>query len=555
VTANPFARATAWSLLETVAARHGQREAIVFGDERLTFAGVRDRARAFAAGLSALGLGRGDALAIWLPNRPLWFLAQHAAASLGVIVVALNPRYRAHELTYILGQSNAAALLLTDRLGPVDYFDTLETVLPELADAVPGELASARFPKLRHVIVDAEDVYPGCHRADDLFVAGAATEGGRPEERGGSDTPARPVVPDDIFTILYTSGTTSFPKGAMITHANCVPHGWNVGETLRLTAADRVLHALPAAGTWGGVNIPLTTWSHGACLVLMDVFDPLRALTLIERERCTVWNAVDSMLIPVLDHPGLERFDRSTLRTGGVAATGGGRHGLFEEVLARLRIPLAFQPYGMTEVNAMSLFHDLDEPAEVRALAGIIPAPGLEVRITHPDTGAACDADEEGEMQFRGALVTPGYFDKPEETRAAFTADGWFRSGDLGRRDGKGRVIFSGRLKETLRISHHMVAPGEIEAFLLSHPDVAQAFVVGVRDPLANEVAVAYVIRRPGGRVTEDELRAWCKGRIASFKIPRGVRFVEDVPRTPSPHGDKVQRVKLREMAEKEFGP
>jgi fatty-acyl-CoA synthase len=287
----------------------------------------------------------------------------------------------------------------------------------------------------------------------------------------------------------------------------------------------------------------------------MDVFDPLRALTLIERERCTVWNAVDSMLIPVLDHPRLERFDRSTLRTGGVAATGGGRHGLFEEVLERLRIPLAFQPYGMTEVNAMSLFHDLDEPAEVRALAGIVPAPGLEVRIAHPDTGAACGADEEGEMQFRGALVTPGYFDKPEETRAAFTADGWFRSGDLGRRDREGRVIFSGRLKETLRISHHMVAPGEIEAFLLSHPDVAQAFVVGVRDPLANEVAVAYVIRRPGGRVTEDELRAWCKGRIASFKIPRGVRFVEDVPRTPSPHGDKVQRVKLREMAEKEFGP
>jgi fatty-acyl-CoA synthase len=541
VAVGPFARATAPSLLDAAAARHAQREAIVFGDERITFSGLRDRVRAFAAGLAALGLGRGDALAIWLPNRPLWFVAQHAAASLGVVVVALNPRYRAHELSYILGQSRSTALLLTDRLGAVDYLDMLVAVVPELPEAVPGELTSEQFPALRHIILDAEDVSPGCHRASDLMELGAAA-------------PAT-IASSDVFTILYTSGTTSFPKGAMITHANCVPHGWHCGEALRLTPEDRVLHALPAAGTWGGVNIPLTTWSHGACLVLMDVFDPLHALTLIERERCTVWNAVDSMLIPVLDHPRLERFDRSTLRTGGVAATGGGRHGLFEEVLERLRIPLAFQPYGMTEVNAMSLFHDLDEPAEVRALAGIVPAPGLEVRIAHPDTGAACGADEEGEMQFRGALVTPGYFDKPEETRAAFTADGWFRSGDLGRRDREGRVIFSGRLKETLRISHHMVAPGEIEAFLLSHPDVAQAFVVGVRDPLANEVAVAYVIRRPGGRVTEDELRAWCKGRIASFKIPRGVRFVEDVPRTPSPHGDKVQRVKLREMAEKEFGP
>jgi fatty-acyl-CoA synthase len=561
VTANPFARATAWSLLETVAARHGQREAIVFGGERLTFAGVRDRARAFAAGLGALGLGRGDALAIWLPNRPLWFVAQYAAASLGVIVVALNPRYRAHELTYILGQSNAAALLLTDRLGPVDYFDTLEAVLPELADAVPGELASARFPKLRHVIVDAEDVYPGCIRAADLLevtpsaladLAGPATTHAR-----GSDTPVRPQTPDqpvadDIFTILYTSGTTSFPKGAMITHGNCVPHGWNVGETLRLTAADRVLHALPAAGTWGGVNIPLTTWSHGACLVLMDVFDPLRALQLIERERCTVWNAVDSMLVPLLDHPDLGRRDLSSLRTGGVAAVGGGRHGLLEDVLARL-IPLAFHPYGMTEVNAMSLLHSLDEPAAERLVPGVWPAPGLEARIADPETGRPSGVDVEGELQFRGPLVTPGYYDKPEETKAAFTADGWFKSGDLGRRDDKGRVIFSGRLKETLRISHHMVAPGEIEAFLLAHPAVAQAFVVGIPDARTNEAPVAYVIRKAGAALTEDELRAWCHGRIASFKIPRGVRFVDDVPRTPSPHGDKVQRVKLREMARTEF--
>jgi fatty-acyl-CoA synthase len=568
---NPFARATAWSLLDTIAGRHAQREAIVFGDERLTFAGLRDRARAFAAGLAALGLGAGDALAIWLPNRPLWFVAQYAAASLGIVVVALNPRYRAHELSYILGQSSAVALLLTDRLGPVDYFDTLETLLPELAQAVPGELASARCPKLRHVIVDADDVYPGCHRAADLTdaseplrisnrppsvladLADPATTSAR-----GSDTPDRSdaadraVTPDSTFMLLYTSGTTSFPKGAMITHANCVPHGWNCGETLRLTAADRVLHALPAAGTWGGVNIPLTTWSHGACLVLMDVFDPLRALQLVERERCTVLNAVDSMLIPLLDHPDLGRRDLSSLRTGAVAAVGGGRHGLLEDVLERL-VPLAFQPYGMTEVNAMSLLHDLDEPAADRLVPGVWPAPGLQARIADPDTGVPSGIDVEGELQFRGALVTRGYYDKPDETKAAFTSDGWFKSGDLGVQDGAGRVIFRGRLKETLRISHHMVAPGEIEAFLLAHPDVGQAFVVGIPDPKTNEAPVAYVIRKPGAAVTETELRAWCHGKIASFKIPRGIRFVDDVPRTPSPHGDKVQRVKLREMALKEF--
>src|SRR5262249_39718338 len=457
----------------------------------------------------------------------------------------------------ILGQSNAVALLLTDRLGPIDYFDTLEALLPELADAVPGELASARFPKLRHVIVDADDVYPGCHRASDLFVAGFSgagaasahpSGGGLSEMQSGSVTPDRTAIADDTFMLLYTSGTTSFPKGAMITHANCVPHGWNCGETLRLTAADRVLHALPAAGTWGGVNIPLTAWSHGACLVLMDVFDPLRALQLIERERCTVLNAVDSMLIPLLDHPDLGRRDLSSLRAGGVAAVGGGRHGLLEDVLERL-VPLAFHPYGMTEVNAMSLVHNLDEPASERLVPGVWPLPGLEARIADPVTDAPSGIDVEGELQFRGPLVTAGYYDKPEETRAAFTGDGWFKSGDLGVQDSAGRMIFRGRLKETLRISHHMVAPGEIEAFLLAHPAVDQAFVVGVPDARTNEAPVAYVICKPGARVTEDDLRAWCHGKIASFKIPRGVRFVDDVPRTPSPHGDKVQRVKLREQA------
>ncbi|HXH83215.1 MAG TPA: AMP-binding protein [Candidatus Tectomicrobia bacterium] len=538
---NPFLDATSWDLLVAMAARHREREALVCVDERVTYAALLGRVERLAHGLAALGLARGDRLAIWLPNRPAWFEAQQAAARLGVIVVALNPRYRAHELGYILRQSGSSALLVTDHLGPIDYLQVLDEVVPELRAAAPGEVRSGALPALRHVIVDAEDPYPGCWRLADLADPGA-----------GGELPA-PPRPDDVFTILYTSGTTSFPKGAMITHRNCVPHGWACGEVLRLTPDDRVLHALPAAGTWGGVNIPLTTWSHGATLVLMETWDPRRALILVERERCTVLNAVDTMLAPLLAHPDLDRHDRSSLRTGGFAAVGGGGHGMFEAVVERLGVRQAFQPYGMTEVNAMALLHDLDEPVALRAEPGIRPAPGLEVRVVHPDTGRPCAPGEEGELQFRGRLVTQGYYDKPDETRAAFTEDGWFRSGDLGVQDGRGHTIFRGRLKETLRISHHMVAPGEIEAFLMTHPDVAQAFVVGIPDPVTNEAPVAYVIPKPGARVDEATLQAFCRGKIATFKIPRRIRFVVDVPRTPSPHGDKVQRVKLREQAMKEM--
>jgi fatty-acyl-CoA synthase len=538
---NPFAEATAAAVLDAAAARHPGREAIVFGDERVTFADFRDRARRLAAGLAALGIGHGDRVGIWLPNRPLWYVAQYACARLGAIVVALNPRYRAHELGYILGQSEATALLVTDHLGGIDYFETLHAVLPELAMAVPGELESARCPALRHVLVDAEDPYPGCHRVADVLAA-------------GEEPRAIAVGADDLFTLLYTSGTTSFPKGAMISHRNAVPHGWNTGVTLRMTPDDRVLHALPAAGTWGGLNIPLATWSHGACLVLMDTFDPLRALHLIQRERCTVWNAVDQMARAVLEHPDLDRYDRSSLRTGGFGAVGGGGHGLFEAFVDRLGVRRAYQPYGMTEVNALSLLHELDEPLEVRTLPGIHPAPGIEVCVVNAESGAACRAEEEGELQFRGPLVTRGYWRNPEETARAFTPDGWFRSGDVGVRDAREYVIFKGRLREVLRISHHMVGPGEIEAFLMSHPDVLQAFVVGVPDAKTNEAAVAYIIAREGARVTEAELTAFCRGQIASFKIPRAIRFVKDVPRTPGPHGDKVQRGKLREQAIAELG-
>jgi fatty-acyl-CoA synthase len=541
--ANPFLDATAGGMLTAVAARFPEREALVAADCRITYAGMLHEARRFARAFLALGLGKDDKVALWLPNRPAWLLAQYGAAMIGAVVVALNPRYRAHELGYILKQADVRALVLADHLGPVDFLETLGSVLPGLAAATPGELALGDFPLLRWIIVDADDPYPGCLRlADVLEDAGAP---------GLDEALARAtdgVAPDDPFTILFTSGTTSFPKGAVISHRNSVPHGWYAGEALRVTEADRVLHALPFSGTWGGLCIPQSTLSHGACLVIMEAFEPGVALRLMERERITIWNAVDAMAIAVLDHPDLARRDRSTLRTGGFGMTGGGRDGLFHEIVHTLGVAQAYQPYGMTELNALCLHHWLDESVPSRAEPGVWPADGIEARVVHPDAGEVVNPGEEGELQFRGRLVTRGYYRKPEETAQAFTADGWFRTGDLAWRGPDGRFVFRGRLREVLRISHFMVAPAEIEAYIMQHPAVLQAFVFGVPDPKLNEAAVAYVIPRPGARLTADDIVAHCRGTIASYKVPRHVRIVADVPRTPGPHGDKAQKSKMREL-------
>jgi fatty-acyl-CoA synthase len=540
---NPFLDATACQMLERVAARFPERPAIVAADRRITYAELARESLRMARALLACGVGKDDKVALWLPNRPAWLFAQQACAMIGAVLVALNTRYKAHELGYILGQSDATTLILTDHLGPIDFLETLGEVLPDLRDGEPGALALADFPRLRRVILDSDDPYAGCLRLDDVLEAGEEPEWQHALGRARANTCA-----DDPWTILYTSGTTSFPKGAVISHRNAVPHGWYAGEALRITEDDRVLHALPLTGTWGGLCIPLSTFAHGACLVLMETFDAAVTLHLMEREAITVWNAADAMAIAVLDHPDLPRRKRSTLRTGGFGMTGGGRDGLFEDIVRTLGIRHAYQPYGMTELNALAMLHDLDESVESRALPGVWPAEGLEVRVADPETGQELPEGREGELQFHGPVVMRGYYKKPEETAEAFTADGWFRTGDLGVRDAEGRTIFKARLREVLRISHFMVAPAEIEAFVMTHPKVSQAFVIGVPDAKMNEAAVAYVIPKRGEHLSQSDVIAHCKGKIASYKVPRHVRIVDDVPRAPGPHGDKVQKAKLREI-------
>lgn len=342
-------------------------------------------------------------------------------------------------------------------------------------------------------------------------------------------------------------------KGATISHRNCLPHTWAVGQRYAMSERDRMLQTLPLSGSWG-LLVSLMTVIYGATLVMPRAPLAGEILRLLEAERIALWHTVDTTLISVLDHPSLPRHDLSTLRSMGVSMTGGGRRGFFEDIVGRLGIRDVRHTYGMTEINSQALCHVADDPPDVRRRSGGYPFDGLEVRVADLETGMYCPAGREGELQFRGRSVPRGYYGKPEETAAAFDPAGWFRTGDLAVQDDAGRTFFLGRLGDTLRIGHTMVAPAEIEAFLMEHPGVAQAFVVGVPDPRLGDAPVGYVIARPGHAVTETDLQDHCRGRLASIKTPRHIWVVDDVPRARGPHGDKAQRAVLREMALRALG-
>lgn len=549
--ANPTLELTLGGLITRAAALWPSRPALCFEGEQLNYAELLARARLHARLLAGLGVRKGDKVGLWLPNRPAWLHLQHACALLGAVVVPLNTRYKESELAYLLQQSDVSVLVTAQGDAQVDFVGILEAIEPGLGS---GRARGAQdvFPLLRHVVVDG----PGPHRPGLL----ALQELLQHAHAGAHDGPlqealAAGVAPDDPFTILYTSGTTSKPKGAVITHRNTVPHGWFCGRVSGVDESDRILLSVPFCGSWGGLCIPGMAFARGAALVVTARFEALETLRIIERERITFWPAVDAMTMAVIDHPDFALHDHSSMRGGWFVMNTGGRDGLFEEILAKLGARQAFQPYGMTEINSVALYHHLDEPVAALAEPGGWPAAGLEVRLVDVQTQQPLDGPGQGELQFRGPRVTPGYYNKEAETRASFTDDSWFRSGDLAVRHPDGRLQFLSRLREALRINHFMVSPREIEECIMEMADVYQCFVVGVPDPRLGEAAGAYVIPAPGCQPTPEAITTHCRSRMASYKVPVHVRIVPDVPRTPGPHGDKAQKGKLREMLLAELQP
>jgi len=507
-------------------------EAIVASDGRLTFAELDREVAALRAALVAAGIGKGDHVGLCLGNGTRWVALFLALGSVGAVTVPINTRFRAEEMAYALRQSRVTTLFTADRLLRMDFIAMLREICPGIDAALPDP----GLPDLRRVVVLGDDV-PAAAVPFAAFRSGAAA---------GPAAPA--CAPGDILLIQYTSGTTSFPKGVMLPHSNMLANGFFSGGRMGLRVGDRFHSARPFFHVAGSTLSILSALQHAATLVTMDRFEPGEALRLMEEERCTHFSGNDTMALMLLDHPG-RRERRLSLRGAWAAASPAIMRRIADELGARECVA----GYGQSEASPNVAQSCWWEPEDVRVASRMRLQPGVEVRIRGED-GAERSAGETGEIVVRGWNVMRGYFDEPRETEAVLTPDGWLSTGDLGRLGEDGRLEFLGRAKDILRVGGENVSPAEIEDVLIRHPAVRLAAIVGVPDPRLMEVVAAFVIPAEGVACEPQEVIAWCRDRMAGFKVPRHLWVVDGFEAIGMTASSKVQKKPLAAHARKLLG-
>ena len=513
---------------------------------RWTWAELKERADAFAAGLLAIGLRPGDRVGIWSLNRAEWTVTQFAAARAGLIFVTINPAYRLSELEFALNKVGCAALVTATAFKTSDYMGMLNQLAPELATAAPRKLAAARLPHLRTVIqIGAE---AGGAPGTIPFEAVAALGG--EAERAEIARLAGTVQFDDAANIQFTSGTTGSPKGVTLTHHNILNNGYFVGRAMKLTAADRICIPVPLYHCFGMVMGNLAAVTHGSAMVYPgEGFDPLATLATVEAERCTALYGVPTMFIAELDHPEFARFDLASLRTG-IMAGAPCPIEVMRRVAERMHMGEVTIAYGMTETSPVSFQSAVYDPLERRVTTVGRIHPHLEVKIVDAE-GRIVPRGERGELCTRGYSVMLGYWDDPERTADVLDATRWMHTGDLAVLDAEGYCNIVGRIKDMVIRGGENLYPREIEEFFFRHPKIGDIQVFGVADPKYGEELCAWIKVREGEMLTAEEVRAFADGQIAHQKIPRYIRFVTEFPMTVT---GKVQKFVMREAVEAEMG-
>jgi fatty-acyl-CoA synthase len=542
----PFIGDTIGVHFDRIVERFEDRDALIVRHQQIrwTYRELKERADAFAAGLLALGLKRGDRIGVWSPNNAEWVITQFATAKAGLILVNINPAYRLAELEYALNKAGCVALVTAAQFKTSDYHGMLRELAPELRAASPGSLRAARLPQLRLVITIGSGDAHGMVRFDDIL--GLA----RDAERHRLAALAEELQFDDPINIQFTSGTTGFPKGAKLSHHNILNNGLFVGRAMRFTENDRLCIPVPLYHCFGMVLGNLCCMTHGAAMVYpSEGFDPLATLETIEAERCSAVHGVPTMFIAEMDHPDFARFDLSSLRTGIMAGSPCPIE-VMKRALDRMHLSQITIAYGMTETSPASFASATDDPIERRVSTVGRILPHVEAKIIDAE-GRVVPRGTAGELLTRGYPVMLGYWDDAEKTREAIDAAGWMHTGDLATIDDEGYCNIVGRIKDMVIRGGENVYPREIEEFLYTHSQVADVQVIGVPDERYGEELMAWIIPRPGASITEDEVREFCKGQIAHYKIPRYVKVVDSFPMTVT---GKVQKFKMRELATEELG-
>jgi fatty-acyl-CoA synthase len=513
--------------LRRTAARFGDREALVAAHQkhRSTYTELVAQCEVVARGLMARGVKRGDRVGIWSPNRYEWVIVQYATAAMGAILVNINPAYRTSELEYALNQSGISFLILAASFRQADY----RAMLAEVKGKCPG---------LREALV-LEDGWEALKR-----------DAARTSEAELREVEAS-LQFDDPINIQYTSGTTGFPKGATLTHHNILNNGFFIGETLKYSEHDRVCIPVPFYHCFGMVLGNLACTTHGATMVIpAEAFDPVLTMETVQEERCTSLYGVPTMFIAELEHPRFKEFDFSSLRTGIMAGSPCPVE-VMRKVQTAMHIPEMTIAYGMTETSPVSTQCATDDPLERRVSTVGRVHPHAEIKIVDAASGAVVPRGTTGELCSRGYMVMLGYWNNEEATRQAIDTARWMHTGDLATMDDEGYVNIVGRIKDMIIRGGENIYPREVEEFLYGHPDISDVQVIGVPSERYGEEVMAWVKPRDGATPTGEELALWCKGKIASYKIPRHWKFVDSFPMTVT---GKIQKFKMREVAVEELG-
>ncbi|MBQ6573613.1 MAG: AMP-binding protein [Bacteroidales bacterium] len=536
----PLFERTIGEWLEKWATETPQKEALVYSDRnlRFTYSQLNDRVDNMARGLMELGVCKGTHVGIWATNVPDWLTVLYACAKLGAVAITVNTNYKQSELEYVCQNSDMHTLCIIDRERESDFVTMVYNMLPELRTCQRGQLKSEKFPLLKNVVFIGQEKYRGMYNVPELLLLGKNSF--RDEEY---EQIKRSVSCHDVVNMQYTSGTTGFPKGVMLTHYNITNNGFLTGEHMKFTSEDKLCVCVPLFHCFGIVLATMNILTHGCTEVMVERFDPLVVLASVHKERCTSLYGVPTMFIAELNHPMFDMFDLSSLRVGIMAGA------LCPvELMRRVEEKMFMKVtsvYGLTEAAPGMTHTRMDQSFEERCTTVGYEFEHTEVAVLDPETGEECPVGVQGELCNRGYNTMKGYYKNPQATAETIDANGWLHSGDLGVKDENGNFRITGRIKDMIIRGGENIYPREIEEFLYNFPGIKDVQVAGIPSKKYGEEVGAFIIAHEGADIHESDIKEFCKGRIARYKIPKYILFVEEFPLTGS---GKIQKFKLKDI-------